>query len=435
MATKTFEIRENYVTRVEGHANIWAEVKDGKVTGCKLEVPESPRLFEAFARGREWWEMHWIIARICGICNHAHQLTSLRATEDALKVKISDQTYWLRTLVDDAEQLESHILHTAYLVAPDLFKAKSVIPLVAVAPEVVKAALRLKRTANDMLLMLTGFEVHCMRMVVGGFTLFPTKDELKKMRQALDDRWDDFMLIGKTVLSVADQLPKFNRETEYISLKHDSEFPFYDGKIYSSDTKKTYENSEYEKVVNEFVVPWSTCKRAKLSRSSFAVGALARCNNNPDLLKSGAAATVAKMFGYAGVATNPFLNSVCQLVETALCWERAKKLLDKFIASGIENEPPVKPNLKNAGRGFGATEAPRGLLIHDYTYDKTGKCVKANCVIPTNLNSGNMEDDLKALVAQMVDAGKSPEDIKFVLEMLVRAYDPCFSCSVHLIEK
>ncbi len=435
MATKTFEIRENYVTRVEGHANIWVQVTDGKVTGCKLEVPESPRMFESFVRGREWWELHWITARICGICNHAHQLTSLRATEDAFKIKISDQTYALRVLVDDAEQLESHILHTAYLVAPDLFKAKSVIPLVAVAPEVIKAALRLKRMANDMFLYLTGFEVHCMRMCVGGFTMFPTKDELKKMRQTLDDRMPDFQLLAETVLSVAGKLPAFNRETEYISLKGDKEFPFYDGKLYSSDTKKAYDNSEYEGVVNEFVVPWSTAKRAKNKRSSFAVGALSRCNNNPDLLKTGLAAEVAKKFGYKAVATNPFLNSVCQLVETALCWERAKKILDKLIADGIEKEPPLKPNFKNAGRGIGITEAPRGLLIHDYTYDKNGKCVKANCVIPTNLNTGNMEDDLKALVPELVDQGKSPEDIKFVLEMLVRAYDPCFSCSVHLIEK
>jgi len=435
MATKTFQIRENYVTRIEGHANIWVEVKEGKLTDCKLEVPESPRMFESFVRGREWWEMNWITARICGICNHAHQLTSLKATEAALGVKISEQTYLLRTLIDDAEQLESHILHVAYLVAPDLFKAPSVIPLVQVAPEVVKAALRLKRMANDMLLVLTGYEVHCMRMVVGGFTLLPTKDELKRLREALDERMDDLKLLVDTVLANADKLPKFNRETEYISLKHDKEFPFYDGKIYSSDTKKAYEDSEYEGVVNEFVVPWSTCKRAKNKRTSFMVGALARCNNNSELLKSGLAADLAKKFGYKAIATNPFLNSVCQIVETGLCWERAMRLLDKFIKDGLEKEPAVKPNFKNAGRGIGVTEAPRGLLIHDYTFDKNGKCIKANCVIPTNLNSGSMEDDMKALVPQLVGEGKSPEEIKFILEMLVRAYDPCVSCSVHYIQK
>jgi len=434
MASKTFEIRENYVTRVEGHANIFAEVKDGKLTGCRLELPESPRLFESFARGREWWEMHWIIARICGICNHSHQLTSLRATENALGIKISDQTFKLRVLIDDAEQLESHMLHVAYLVAPDLFKVKSALALAQVAPEVVKAALRLKRLANDMFLYLTGFEVHCMRMVPGGFTLYPTMEELKLMRQAFDDREKDVMLIVDTVFSVADKLPAFTRETEYISLKHEKDFPFYDGLTYSSDTKKTYDNLEYQSVVNEFVIPYSTCKRAKHERSSFFVGALARVNNNAGLL-SGLAAALAKKFNFKAPCINPFMNSVAQIVEYGLAWERAKKYLDQFIADGIENEPQVKPNFKNAGRGVGITEAPRGLLIHDYTYDKSGKCLKANCVIPTNLNTGNMEDDMKAMVPQLVDAGKSPEDIKFMLEMLIRAYDPCFSCSVHLIEK
>jgi len=238
-----------------------------------------------------------------------------------------------------------------------------------------------------------------------------------------------------TVLANADKLPKFNRQTEYLSIKHDKEFPFYDGKIYSSDARKAYEDSEYEGVVNEFVVPWSTCKRGKNKRTSFMVGALARCNNNPELLKSGLAADLAKKFGYKAIATNPFLNSVCQIVETGLCWERAKRLLDKFIKEGLEKEPAVKPNFKNAGRGIGVTEAPRGLLIHDYTFDKNGKCVKANCVIPTNLNSGSMEDDMKELVPQLVGEGKSPEEIKFILEMLVRAYDPCVSCSVHYIQK
>jgi coenzyme F420-reducing hydrogenase alpha subunit len=265
--------------------------------------------------------------------------------------------------------------------------------------------------------------------------MFPTMEELKKMRQALDDLEKDVMLILDTVLSVADQLPNFTRETEYISLKHDKEFPFYDGMTYSSDTKKTYENNDYLTVVNEFVVPYSTCKRAKHKRDSFMVGALARCNNNPELLKTGLAAAVAKKFSFKTPCYNTFMNSVAQLVEYALTWERAKRLLDEFIKKGIENEEPVKPNFKVAGRGVGITEAPRGLLIHDYTYDKAGKCLKANCVIPTNLNTGNMEDDMKAIIPTLVAEGKSPEDIKFILEMLIRAYDPCFSCSVHLIER
>jgi len=431
MAKKSFEVRTNYVTRVEGHGHIWAEVKNGKLENCRLEIVESPRMFESFVRGREWWELPWITCRICGICSHSHMLTSLRAVEDALDVEISEQTYILRTLVDDAEQLESHILHVAYLVAPDLFNAPSVIPLAESHPELVKAALRLKRMANDILLITTGHEVHSMRMVVGGFTMWPTKAELEHIKQLVDDRMDDVMLLVNVVAENADKFPAFTRETEYISLKHDKEFPFYDGKTCSSDTKKTYDNSEYQSVTNEYVVPWSTCKRSKFQRKSYAVGALARCNNNPELI-TGLAKKVADMFGYKAPSYNPYFNNVAQLIEIALCLERTKRLCDELLKRGPDKEPVPEIKVK-AGRGIGITEAPRGILMHDYTFDKTGKCIEANGVIPTNQNTGNLEDDMKDLVPWLVDQGKGPDDIQFYLEMLMRAYDPCISCSVHTI--
>ena len=431
MAKKSFEVRVDYVTRVEGHGNIWVEVKDGKLENCRLEIVESPRMFEAFVRGREWWEMPWITCRICGICSHAHMLTSLKAVEDAFGVEVSEQTKIMRTLVDDAEQLESHILHVAYLVAPDLFKAPSVIHMAGTHTDLIKAALRLKRIANDMLLILTGHEVHAPGMVVGGFARWPEKKELEKIKQMLDDGMEDLMLLVNVVAENADKFPAFTRETEYISLKHEKEFPFYDGKIYSSDTKKTYENEEYKDVVNEYVVPWSTCKRSKFQRSSYAVGALARCNNNPELI-TGLAKEVADKFGYKAPNYNPYFNNVGQLIETALCWERSKRLCDELIERGPEKEPPAEVKVKE-GRGIGVTEAPRGLLIHDYTFNKDGICIGANCVIPTNQNTGNLEDDMREIVPWLVEQGKSPEDIQFYLEMLMRAYDPCISCSVHTI--
>jgi sulfhydrogenase subunit alpha len=431
MANKSFEIRSEYVTRVEGHGHIWAEVKNGKLHNCRLEITESPRMFEAFVRGREWWELPWITCRICGICSHSHMLTSLRAVENALDVQISDQTYWLRVLVDDAEQLESHILHVAYLVAPDLFRVPSVIPLAESHPEVVKAALRAKRMANDILLITTGHEVHSMRMVVGGFTMWPTKAELKQIKKLVEDTIDDVKLLVKVVADNADKFPAFTRETEYISLKHDKEFPFYDGKMHSSDTKKSYRDEEYREVVNEYVVPWSTCKRSKFQRESYAVGALARCNNNPELI-TGLAREVADMFGFKDTCCNPYFNNVAQLIEVAYCMERVMRLCDRLLEVGPEKEPV--PEIKvRAGRGIGVTEAPRGILFHDYTLDDSGKCVQANCVIPTNQNTGNLEDDMKELVPWLVDKGTSPEEIQFYLEMLMRAYDPCISCSVHTI--
>jgi len=431
MGKKNLKIRSEYVTRIEGHGHIWVEVKNGKIANCRLEIVESPRFFESFVRGREWWEMPWITSRICGICSHSHMLTSLKAVEDALDVEISEQTYILRTLVDDAEQLESHILHVAYLVAPDLFGVPSVISLTEIHPELVKAALRLKRMANNILLITTGHEVHSMRMVVGGFTMWPTKAELESIKQSIDERMDDFMLLVNTVAENVEKFPAFTRETEYISLKHEKEFPFYDGEIHSSDTKKEYGNSEYKSMVNEYVVPWSTCKRSKFQRETYMVGSLARCNNNPQLI-TGLAKEIADKFGYNAPNYNPFFNNVCQLVETALCLERTKRLCDELINRGPEKEPAPEIKVK-AGSGIGVTEAPRGILFHDYTFDEDGKCIDANCVIPTNQNVANLEEDMKVIVPMLMDEGKDQENIQFYLEMLMRAYDPCISCSVHTV--
>jgi coenzyme F420-reducing hydrogenase alpha subunit len=83
-----------------------------------------------------------------------------------------------------------------------------------------------------------------------------------------------------------------------------------------------------------------------------------------------------------------------------------------------------------AGTGVGAVEVPRGILFHDYTYNDNGICTKANCIIPTNQNHGNIQQDMNALVPQIAE--KTQKEIELTLEMLVRAYDPCISCSTHV---
>ena len=131
---------------------------------------------------------------------------------------------------------------------------------------------------------------------------------------------------------------------------------------------------------------------------------------------------------------NPFLNSAAQLVETVHVVEESLKILDRLLAQGIKDEKPVVPEKLREGRGAEATEVPRGILFHDYTYDNRGQVVKANCIIPTTQNTQSIDDDMKELVPWMIDKGMSPEQMTLTLEMLVRAYDPCISCSVHFLD-
>ena len=175
------------------------------------------------------------------------------------------------------------------------------------------------------------------------------------------------------------------------------------------------------------MVPHSTAKHARWHRDSYLVGALARVNNNWRQLHP-AAQQVMEAIGLRPPCHNTFMNTAAQVVEIAHCVEDSIALIDRILDLPLreEWEPEVSPR---PGQGVGAAEAPRGLLIHDYTYDEQGRCVRANCVSPTNQNLANLDGDLRALLPRL--SGKPKEEIELRLEMLVRAYDPCISCSVH----
>ena len=417
-----------YVTRVEGHGHIRVETRGGELVRCEWNVVEPPRFFEAFLRGRSWQEAALITSRICGICSPGHQLTSLKATEAAFGIEPSEQTILLRKLICDAATLQSHILHVYFLVSPDLLGVPSVIPLTKTHPEVVARALRLKKLANDVTDMVGGRAVHPVTMIPGGFTKVPTPDELKGARDRLAAAADDIVATAKLVRDLAGKIPAFERETEYIGLRTEGEYALYDGEIWSTDDGG-HPVRDYLRVTNERVRPHSTAKHASFHRSSYMVGALARLNINFDRL-DGLGARAAEILGFRPPVRNPYWNNIAQVIESALVTERMIRWIDELLALGPRPEP--KPRVKpRAGRGIGSTEVPRGILFHDYTYDEEGRVVGANCIIPTNQNCASIEDDMRALVPRLIEEGRSRDEIAFALEVLVRAYDPCISCSVH----
>jgi len=430
MSDKNIEV--HHVTRVEGHGNIYVNVKKGIVERCEWQVPEAPRFFEAMVLGRQWNELHHITSRICGICSIGHTLASLKATEAAMGIVISDQDLKLRKLALHAENLQSHLLHLGFLVLPDLLDVGSVIPLASSHPEEVKIVLRLHRTANEMSKLTCGRTTHPQRLIPGGFSKIPSAKELAELRQKLKSSVPDLMVVAKLFSALSGKLPDFRRETEYIALTSPEEYALYDGKIASSDTG-TAPVSEYLAFTNEYIVATSTAKRAKHNRDAYMVGALARLNLNYDKL-SAPAKQVAEMFQLKPVCHNPFMNSIAQLVEVVDSIDDSVRLIDELEAAGLKTQSEYhKPEVKvKAGRGVGAVEVPRGILFHDYTYNAKGVCTKANCVIPTNQNHANIELDMQAFVPKLLD--KTEKEIELSLEMLVRAYDPCISCSTHYVQ-
>ncbi|MGB9674121.1 MAG: Ni/Fe hydrogenase subunit alpha [Anaerolineales bacterium] len=416
----------HHVTRVEGHGNIVVEVENGNLTTCRFEVVETPRFFEAMLLGRPYHEASHITSRICGICATGHATASLRAAEKALGVELSEQSWLLRKLTFHGEILDSHILHVYMLVAPDFLGVGSVIPLVNTHPDVVLRALRMKKLAGEICATVTGRHTHPIAMTVGGFTHFPTTAELESLHKRLVESRKD--LDATVELFSKLPWPQFERDTEYVSLSKPDEYAFIDGDIVTTDGVRV-PPERYKEVTNEFMVPHSTAKFTRNKRESLMVGALARFNNNYEQLHPRAKEAAAAL-GMKPKVTNTFLNSGAQVVEIVHSTEDAIRIIEKLLERGIQPEDPA-PVTRIPGEGVGVAEVPRGLLIHHYQIGEDGRITGANCIIPTNQNINNLEHDMRVLVPQVMH--KDQDAMRLDLEMLVRAYDPCISCSVHVL--
>jgi coenzyme F420-reducing hydrogenase alpha subunit len=431
---KDININVHHLTRVEGHGNIVVNIKDGTIEKCQWQVPEAPRFIEAMCRGRHYSEVGRITSRICGICSVGHTLASVKATEAGLGIEVTPQTKKLRTLLKHAENADSHIVHVYFLVAPDLFGAPSVFPLIPTHTDVVKRALKLKRLCHEWGSAIGGRTTHPTTVIPGGFSKLPTKNDLEEIKAKIVAAVPDLAATLETIKSVAGNIPAFDRPTEYMAVCSDKEYGLYDGDVQTvlpDGTKEKYDVSDYRKITNEYVSPASTAKYTKNKLESYAAGALARFNNNYDLLHPEAKKVAAEL-GIKPICVNPFMNSVAQVVEVVHSVHESLRILDELIKDGIKEEEPIKPT--KFATGASAVEVPRGILFHEYSYDNEGMCTKANCIIPTNQNHANIQKDFEALVPKLLADGKDEKQMELTLEMLVRAYDPCISCSTHYLD-
>jgi coenzyme F420-reducing hydrogenase alpha subunit len=425
MKKMNLNVNVHHLTRIEGHGNIHVVVKDGEVKEASWMVVETPRFFEVMLKGKHYSTAGILTARICGICSIGHCLASLRATEDAMNISIPAAATKLRLLAKHGETLQSHWLHLFFLAAPDFLGLSSVLPLLETNPGVVHLAQRLKGLGNRICDVVAGRTTHPVSLQVGGVARMPARDALLKLRDELQRSLED---IAKTAdLIRTFKIPDFARQTEFVALKGEREYPWIGGHLVSTDGVELPER-DYRRMTNEYVVKDNTTKWCRLSRSSFAVGALARYNNNYKLLHP-QASEAAAAFGLEAVCHNPFMNNVAQLVECIHVTHDSIRLIDELVAD--EKAPTMVSVTPRAGEGVGAVEVPRGILYHHYEYDRDGYVVRANCIIPTTQNNANIHLDMPALAKQYATEGMTDEQLTLLCSMLVRSYDPCVSCSVH----
>jgi coenzyme F420-reducing hydrogenase alpha subunit len=425
--TATGQIRTISVgalARVEGEGGITIRIKGDTVQDVKLRIYEPPRFFEAFLRKRMYSEVPDITARICGICPVAYQMSSCHALEHAFGVTVDGQLRQLRRLLYCGEWIESHVLHIAMLHLPDFLGFEDAIQLSRAQPELVKTALRLKKTGNDLVTAVGGREIHPVNVRVGGFYRVPRVDELRPLLEPL--RWGLEAAKELVRITAGLTMPEFEQDYEFVALRHPEEYPFNEGRIVSSRGVDIAVR-EYENVFAEEHVEHSNALHSvRRDMGPYLVGPLARFNLNYDRLTPEARRS-AESVGLRPPVTNQFRSIIVRAVETVVAVEEALRIIEQYV-------PPARASVPIVVResiGIGCTEAPRGILYHRYKVDAHGLIQQAKIVPPTSQNLRTIESDLRAFIARH---RRLPNDrLTWQCEQAVRNYDPCISCATHFL--
>jgi coenzyme F420-reducing hydrogenase alpha subunit len=351
-------------------------------------------------------------------------MSACAAIEDACAVTLDPAVADLRRLLYCGEWIESHVLHIYLLHAPDFLGVESALELAKTHRAVVERGLALKKAGNDIVEVLGGRAIHPINVRVGGFYRTPSRRELAPLRETLRGALD---LALETVQWVAGfDFPDFEHDHELLALVSPGRYAIESGTI-ATTGGLTFTAQQFEDHVVEEQVPHSTALHANLrGRGRYLVGPVARYTLNGQWL-SPAARQAADAAGLGAQCRNPYRSVVVRAVETVHAVEEAIRLIDAY-------EPPQHPYVEvppRAAVGYGATEAPRGILFHRYGLDADGLITSARIVPPTSQNQASIEDDLRRFVSARID--QDTESLTRECEQAIRNYDPCISCSTHFL--
>jgi coenzyme F420-reducing hydrogenase alpha subunit len=423
MPTRT--IRVDYLARVEGEGALDLDIRDGRVASAQLRIFEPPRFFEALLRGRGYAETPDIVARICGICPIAYQMSAVHAIERAFGVHVDGQLRALRRLIYCGEWIGSHALHVVMLHAPDFLGYADGIAMARDHGDAVRDGLALKKIGNEVMRVLGGREIHPVNVRPGGFHRVPTRDELEPLAENLERARTLAEHLVRWVATFP--FPACERDYEFVALRHPDEYPFNEGRLVSN-RDIDIDIADYENAFEERHVEHSTALHALIKRrGAYLVGPMARYALNYDRLPASVQALAGEV-GMGPLCTNPFRSIIVRALEVFYACEEALRLIAAY-APPEQAAVPIQPR---AGTGFGCTEAPRGICWHRYDFDAEGSIHAARIVPPTSQNQPSIEADLEAVAGAMLD--QPDEAIRHRCEQSIRNYDPCISCSAHFLK-
>jgi len=444
------------VTRLEGHGKVTILLNDkGNVDKARLHITQI-RGFEKFCEGRPFWEMPVITARICGICPVSHHLASAKAGDAILGVKLTPTAEKLRRLIHMAQIVQSHALHFFYLASPDLlfgFDAdpakRNIVGVIAEMPEIAKKGVGLRAFGQKIIEMLGDTRIHPNAAIPGGMNkaLQPDKRDVILIQidgiiadcQSAVDLFKDYCAKNTELVETFADFP-----SAYLGLIDDNgNVEYYDGKLRLKDSKgitleDDFTPEDYLAIIEERVEDWSYLKFPYYKKlgypgGMYRVGPLGRLN-----VADGCSTPLAnkefksfQKLGNNGVTQGLLYYHYARLIEMLNCAEEIKSLVaDKLICS---KDIWVNANRIVNEEAVGVIEAPRGTLFHHYWVDKSGKMRKVNLIVATGHNNLAMNRAVYEVAREFIKDGKVTEGILNRVEVAIRCYDPCLSCSSHAL--
>lgn len=418
-------IKVPILARVEGEGALELEIATGKIQRLELKIYEPPRLFEKFLEGRHYGDVLDFVARICGICPVAYQMSAAHAIEQAFQVNPGPWVRMMRRLFYCGEWIESHAMHIHFLAVPDFFGFNSALEMAKQYPEQIRRGLRLQSVGNQIIKLFGGRSVHPVGACIGGFYRAPSLSETENLLGLIENSLNDARELVKWVSSIS--IPDQSQDFITVALYNSQEYAMNEGQIVSN-RGLNITAEEFAQFFHEHQVPYSTALHCLLQEKDYLVGPLARLNINHSHLPDSVQELLIAL-GLNLPFNNMFLSMTARAIEIYYCLLESQRILRNYqfpSASSATVEP-------KAGIGFGCTEAPRGMLWHSYELDDNGIVKQARIVPPTSQNQARIEADLRDSLEQY-GLDKSEPEIRHRSEMIIRNYDPCISCSTHFLD-
>jgi len=423
--SKKININVPVLTRVEGEGALELEINNGVIEKLQLKIFEPPRLFEKFIEGYQYDQVIDMVARICGICPVAYQITAAQAFEDLFKTETSPWVKRMRRVMYCGEWIQSHALHIHLLAAPDFFGFDSAIAMAQDFPNEVNRGLKLQGIGNDLISLFGGRSVHPVGIKAGGFYKAPSKTDISLMHDRLTQALIDAEAIIHWVAQI--DIPDDNQDFISIALHHPDEYAIGKGTLISSKGHNI-NIKDFEQHIKENQAPHSTALHAMLDGQAYLTGPLARMNLNHQLLPE----KIQKLMAELNIqfpSKNMFHSMIARAIELYFVIDESIHLLENYDTPELSDTTIDS----KSGIAIGCTEAPRGILWHRYEVDSKGLIQHAKIVPPTSQNQTRMEIDIQQSLENM-GLENNDVDLKLRAEKVIRNYDPCISCATHFLK-